>query len=394
MSTRLNVLEIGLDNFAGHDVQRENLHKQRRIKCSEHLGSYSLILYSKNIKERFCIEKESDNLTVYRVRGNRVLSFFKIYSLASRIIKLKKIDMISSMDPFGCGFIAYLLRLRFKIPINIQLAFDYFNDYFWEYSSRINRIFYTFLAKIVLRRCDSIRIMSILQKERLTKLGIRVRPLEIIPTPVDIDCIKTDKLDLTIPNKYLKTSKTKLLLYVGRLERGKDLPTLLKAFAVAKKNYKNVRLLIVGMGSEERRLRQFVSDLGISEDVLFLGTVSESLKFSYYSTCDIFVITSKCEGRPTVLSEAALCRKPIVATRFSGTQDLIIDGQTGFVVDIQDYKAFADRLLTLLNNPRMIDEFGEKSYEYVNSKLKDINDIKVLAKFWEETVEKANNQKN
>ena len=88
------------------------------------------------------------------------------------------------------------------------------------------------------------------------------------------------------------------LLYVGRLEWQKDLLTLLRAFQLINRCYKDVKLLIVGQGSFEKELRLEAQNLGIESNVVFLGGIDHKAIFSYYYSSDIFVISSKLEGRP------------------------------------------------------------------------------------------------
>ncbi|MFC1515069.1 glycosyltransferase family 4 protein [Candidatus Omnitrophota bacterium] len=382
----ISVLEIGFDTFHKSDSDRRKLQEERRMKCAQHLKSYDLILYSKNGTKTSRFEREAKNLTVYYVVGSKFLYPFKILILAHAIAKKKNIDVVTSIDPFMSGFIACLLRLYFKIPVNVQLHSDYFSEFFWgppNVSDFLRRV----LLKIVLKKSNTIRVVSELQKEKVEGMGIKNRLIEVIPTPVDITNLNSLKIDISLCAKYKVNSDTKLLLFVGRLCGAKDLPVLLQSFKIIKARYENIKLLVIGMGELNDQLNQFSNDLGLNGNVLFLGSVSNKVIFSYYYGCDIFVISSKHEGRSTVLTEAALSRKPIVATRFSGTYDLIVDGKTGFVVDIGDYRAFADRVLWFLNNPIKINEFGKEGYEYVSEKIGKVNDIRALVNLWERTAE-------
>ncbi len=385
----INVLEIGFDNFIGKDLNRSTLHKERRAKCSLYVDSYNLILYSPYINSRSKIDYENNNTTIYYISGNKLFSFFRIVKIANNIIKQKKINIISCIDPFSFGLIGFLLKIRYNIALNIQLHFDYFSKYFWEDSSIFNKFFSLSLAKIILKGSDSIRVVSSPQKDVLKAKGLNNKLIEIIPTPVDLSQLDNSKIDTNLCKQYFLTPKTKLLLFIGRLTEQKDLTILLKAFKLVKEEYKDVRLLLLGSGDSETRLKSISKDLGVDKDVLFLGSINNDLVFSYYYGCDIFVISSKLEGRGTVLTEAALSNKPIVATRFTGTQDSIVDGKTGFVVDIKDYKTFANKVLLLLNNPTMMKEFGKNGFEYVSKKIETISSIKTLVELWEKTVKSS-----
>lgn len=382
----INILEIGTDSFASKDSQRRALHKKRRLELSQCVDSYHLILYSTNFNKGTSIEREKDNIFLYRIGCFKYLAPLKVLQVAFSIFKKNQIDLITTTDPLLCGILGYSLKLFFKVPLNTQLHFDYFNRYFWEDQNFFLKLIRKMCIKKVLNRCDSVRVVSSAQKRFVENKFPHISLIEIVPTPVNIDIENHKKLDSSICDNYRTSTKTKLLIYVGRLEPSKDLNTLLSAMRLIKNEYSDVKLLIIGIGSEEDNLKRLSQIMNLEECIIFLGSISNEKMLSYYSSCDVFVFTSKHEGRGTVLVEAALSKKPIVATRFSGVQDLIVDEKTGFTTDIKDYKAFANKVLILLNNPDMINEFGRNGFEYVSKKIGTINSIKVLVELWEKTV--------
>jgi len=381
----ISVFEIGVDGLSLEDSDRRKLQKDLRIRCSKYLKSYYLVLYSRNFSGYLREEKVSENLTVYYTGGNRFIVFFRILKLGYKLAKHNKIDLITALDPFTCGLVAYLLKLMFKIPINVQMHFDYFSENYWDYFSYFSRCFSKLILNFILPRCDSFRVVSNEQKRQLLNKGLGNKLIEVIPTPIDLGQIVEASIRNNVCEKFRKSPNTKLLLYVGRLEWQKDLITLIKAVGLVKKQFLDVRLIIIGIGSLETQLRVLSRELAIEDDIIFLGSIQHQLLYSFYYSCDIFVISSRLEGRGVVVSEAAMCRMPTVATRFTGSDEQIINGKTGFIVDIYDHKSFSDKILVLLNNASMAKEFGNNAYDFVNSKNKKINDIHALVSFWEKT---------
>ncbi len=249
----------------------------------------------------------------------------------------------------------------------------------------MDRLIKMFILKIVLCFSDSIRVVSIKTKNDIKIFGIKNKLIEIIPTPVDLNALKITQSEPSQLFKNFGVQDKKLLLFVGRLEAQKDLHILIKAFKLVINKYSKVMLLIVGKGKMEAKLKAQVKKLDLEGNVLFLGGINNKEIFKYYKACDLFVITSKLEGRPTVLAEAMFSGKAIVATRFTGTQDLVIDGRTGFVVDIKDYKKFANRILELLTNPILLNEFGSNAYQHILN-IQKSNSIKNLVELWEKTI--------
>ncbi|MEW5894175.1 MAG: glycosyltransferase family 4 protein [Candidatus Omnitrophota bacterium] len=387
----ISVLEIGSQGLDLKDDARRELQKRRRIKISNFFKSYNLILYLESVKEnKISVEKEADNLTVYFLSGSKIFVFLNLLKISRRIFKRQSIDVISCMDVLLMGLVGVFLKFFYRIPLNVQLHFDYFSDYFWEFQKRprIIKIFYKFISWFVYKNSDSIRVVSKKTKNDLEQGGFKNKLIETIPTPVELNSVNYENVDSKVCEEFRSGSKTKLLLYVGRLVEGqKELSALLKAFQIVSLACEDVRLLLIGCGLDEEFYKNLARELDINRKVFFLGAKSNEEVFSYYACCDIFVISSKFEGRPTVLTEATLSKKPIVATRFTGTQDLIIDGKTGYVVDIGDYKSFADRVLKLLNDPMKIKEFGEAAFANTSKIIEKINDISVFARFLEKTAD-------
>lgn len=127
-----------------------------------------------------------------------------------------------------------------------------------------------------------------------------------------------------------------LWLAVGRLEMVKDFPTLLKAMVAVPPQ---ARLVIAGGGPLLRNLARLATHLGLNERVKFLG-FDPNVK-RWYQAADGFVLTSRWEGLPMALLEAAACALPAVATDVPGSAEVILDGETGTLVPPADASALA-----------------------------------------------------
>ena len=142
-----------------------------------------------------------------------------------------------------------------------------------------------------------------------------------------------------------KSSPAKWFINVGRLSPEKNQSRLIRAFAQVHAVRPEARLLIVGAGPLRDTLRALIEELGLS-DVAFL-TGPQNNPFAILEAADCFVLTSTYEGQPMVLLEAALCEKPIVATRFASVADALPE-DTIRIVD-QDDAAVAAGMLAFLD---------------------------------------------
>jgi glycosyltransferase involved in cell wall biosynthesis len=154
-----------------------------------------------------------------------------------------------------------------------------------------------------------------------------------------------------------------VLISIGRLIKRKALDDLL--MALSRLGYDEWRLLIIGDGPEEPRLRDLAERLGLSSRVEFLGAIWGERKFQYLAAADIFVLPSAHEGFGLVFLEAMFCGLPVLASSTGGQTDFLKDGETGFLVPVGDVGALADRILRLANDLDLREQMSRFNREYV-----------------------------
>lgn len=147
-----------------------------------------------------------------------------------------------------------------------------------------------------------------------------------------------------VPSEAELCGRPDMLLAVGRLVPEKDFPTLLHAFARLERP--SARLIILGKGPEEARLKALSKDLGIANRVTLAGYSKEPWRF--YSQAKCFVLSSLSEPFGNVVVEAMAYGLPIVATASAGPQEILRHGKFGRIVaagsDLQLAHAIADTL--------------------------------------------------
>jgi len=133
-------------------------------------------------------------------------------------------------------------------------------------------------------------------------------------------------------------------LAAGRLEPVKDYPAALRAFAQAPVES---RLVIAGSGTEEQAFRRLAGELGIAERAHFLGFVPDVRR--WMQAVDGFVLSSRWEGLPMGLIEAAACGLPVVATDVPGSREAIVDGETGWLAAAGSSADLAEKMRLLMS---------------------------------------------
>ncbi len=152
---------------------------------------------------------------------------------------------------------------------------------------------------------------------------------------------------------------------VARLVKQKGLEYLIEAIPVIKNEYKNLLVLIVGSGSEEKHLKDLVKGFNLEQTVNFLGYVDNP--FEIISSFDIFLLPSLWEGFPYVLLEAMYLKKPIIATNIFGINEVIEHNRSGILVKPRSAESISKAVLYLLRNKKIALELAKTAYERVLS---------------------------
>lgn len=154
------------------------------------------------------------------------------------------------------------------------------------------------------------------------------------------------RADLDHP--WFQNREPPVILAIGRLTAQKDYPLLIAAFAQTLKTHR-ARLLILGEGEERPALENLIRDLGLEDDVSMPGFVSNP--FPYIVRSATFVLSSRWEGLPGVLIEAMYCGVPLISTDCpSGPREILLDGEYGRLVPIQDVEALSVAMCDALDN--------------------------------------------
>jgi glycosyltransferase involved in cell wall biosynthesis len=152
-----------------------------------------------------------------------------------------------------------------------------------------------------------------------------------------------------LEHAWFRPGEPPVVLGVGKLRPQKDFATLIDAFAKVRAK-RPARLMILGEGVEEGRLRVRARRLDISADVALEGFVANP--FAYMARAAVFALSSAWEGLPSVLIQAMACGCPVVSTDCpSGPSEILEGGARGPLVPVGDSDALAAAILRLLDSP-------------------------------------------
>jgi glycosyltransferase involved in cell wall biosynthesis len=177
----------------------------------------------------------------------------------------------------------------------------------------------------------------------LSAAMVAASKLTVLPNGVDVEAWLPDAQDRTAVRRELELDEEFLWLAAGRLDPVKDYPTLLAAMA---KVPEPARLLIAGSGPLRDELLRLCARLGLERRVRFLGFQPDLRR--WMRAADGFVLSSRLEGLPMGLLEAAACALPAVATSGPGTPEVLVDGETGWLTPAGDCAALAVSMVRMM----------------------------------------------
>jgi len=172
-----------------------------------------------------------------------------------------------------------------------------------------------------------------------------------IPNGIDLVAMAEELPPRALARRTLALEGDPLVLFVGRLSWQKGADVLLDAWVRFVKRRPRARLLVLGEGPDEVKLRRQAEALGIAGSVDFRGLRRDV--GPHYAAADFFVLPSRYEGFPNVLLEAMAAGLPAIATRVSGSEDALEDRRNGILVPPGEAAPLVEALLELADNPNM-----------------------------------------
>lgn len=245
--------------------------------------------------------------------------------------------------------VAIVARHLSRVPTRLVLV---------EHSTVIARTYKSGYMRLAMPR-----LMQLLYHQADTLVGVsqgvahsleqhlHMQPGEVtvIYNPVVDDSLLLRSYEPPSAPQWFRPDAPPVIVSAGRLQPPKDFATLIRAFAILRRQ-RPARLLILGEGAARPELEQLIGELGLSSDIALLGFVTNP--YAYMRRASLFVLSSHWEGLPTVLIEALACGAPVVATDCpDGPAEILAHGRYGRLVPVGDAAALAQAMHETLDTP-------------------------------------------
>jgi glycosyltransferase involved in cell wall biosynthesis len=292
-------------------------------------------------------------LTFYEIIERGKFDLRVIRAIRS-IIARHDINLIHAHD-YKTDLFAYLVRL---VPSRRPLAL-LSTAHGWALLGPRGEI-YRRLDLRLMRRFHHLIAVSHATKKGLVAAGLPASSISVLYNGIDTDAWSPRQANEALRNTLRQGQPFPVVGYVGRLTLEKDLRTWLHAAALVKRQYPQARFVLVGDGKDNillRELQRLAAALGIADQVFFHGYQENPLPF--YATFDIFMLSSVTEGLSNSILEAMALGLPTVVTKVGGNTELVIDGQTGYLVPQGDAAGLARSVIALAQHDQLRRDMGQ-----------------------------------
>tara|TARA_B100001758_G_C18404814_1_gene611343 strand:- start:698 stop:1885 length:1188 start_codon:yes stop_codon:yes gene_type:complete len=256
-----------------------------------------------------------------------------------------------------------------SVPIVLHTFHGHvFHSYFGKVKTRLFR----FIEQQLAKRSTGIIAISEIQKKELTetyKICSKSK-VRVIPLGFDLEKFRKNKKEnrKKIRDQYGLNEDDVVIAIIGRLAPIKNHDFFLDVVKkVSKSRKKNIVFLIVGDGELKDSISKNVDQMkqeGI--DIRMTSWVKNINEFN--AGMDIICLTSNNEGTPVSLIEAQASGVPVISTDVGGVKNIVNDEQTGFVIKIGDIDTYALKMMLLIDDKNLRNQFSSKGWEYVGNK--------------------------
>ncbi|MGC8544661.1 glycosyltransferase family 4 protein [Athalassotoga sp.] len=309
--------------------------------------------------------------------------------LSQKILKLSlklDLEMVHSHAPFSMGFQAIRLSEKIGIP-HIHTYHTLLTEY-RHYLPMPLRPTEKAVKEFSMWFCnmtDAVIAPTEKIKTELMDYGVKA-PIYTLPTGIDVKNFQRG-LRYSIREKHGIPPNDKIILFVGRVAKEKNILFLIDTFFELHKRIDNTTLLIVGDGPEKQEIIHKVSHLGIRNKVVFAGYITREDIIEYYRQSDLFAFASITETQGLVVLEALSAGLPVVAVAKEGIADVLVEGKGCLLVEEPLIKPFVDKMENILKDRNLRLRLSDEGVNYVNQNWSMDTMAKRLQDIYHETAE-------
>ncbi len=292
-----------------------------------------------------------------------------------RQIKWLNPDLIHAHSSKG-GVLGRLAALRTGIPVIYTP-----NAYAFLGASRFNGKIYQLVERVL--RHTTACLLAVGESERtrsINDVGFPESKVALVNNAISLPAVSNMEEDITEP----------MVLMVGRLCYQKNPEMFVRAAGRVHRRHPECRFELIGGGYHEhhgRTVRGLIDELDLQDRFEIHDWMTPQGVADRITQATIMVVPSRYDGLPFIPLEAMALGKPVVGTRVDGVQDVIVDGETGFLVDLDDDEAMAGKILRLLDDPELRERMGQAGRKRVGEHFNIVKNIQKIEAVYDDVYE-------
>ena len=374
----MKILNLSLDSSI---LNKDSVAAAKTLEYASLVEKYFVILPSEEKKELALSEKTK----IFGINGgHKIIQAYRIFRFADDLLKNNKFDIITAQDPFELALIGYLLAKKYKIALHIQEHGDFFSKNYWRFESPLN-FFKYFLGVFILKRADGLRVVSRRIKEGLIK-KLKINPDKIISVPVRTDIVENDSRR---KRDALENFSGKFVfLFLGRFEKQKNLPLLVRSFQKVSAKHPKAVLFLVGAVGEKKKIIKLIAEFNLADRVIMKDWTDDI--GSYYNRADAYVLSSNYEGWGRVIIEAASYSLPIIMTDVGCAGEVIRDNESGLTVPIGNQIKLEEAMIKIIEDKNLREKLGKNAREVIKNLPNKEETLKLYQESWNRALLESN----
>lgn len=327
-------------------------------------GEFEVIVFCPKTR----IKTYVDNFVYKTERCKSLKIFFLDYDLPlptldarfKRALKASKLDLVHIHSPFGVGKMGLDYAKEHRIPAIAFLHSQYKQDFLEKSKSRLITKMLLHSVMKVFNRCDEFYAVNQRIAEVFLEYGAKHLP-RVQQNGTDFKPAEDRQAAIRLVNEtYGLDENAPVFLFVGRICRLKNIFFLTDA--LAKLKTRNFKMIFVGVGTELKELEEYVEKLGLSENVIFAGKVTDrDLLRAIYCRAKLFLFPSLYDTNSLVQIEAASQKTPTLFLRGAATAYMVTEDVNGFFAN-EDAEDYAKRIEEVLADEALYARVSEGAF--------------------------------
>jgi len=280
-----------------------------------------------------------------------------LVSQLREIINQIKPDIVHAGPIQSCAFISALTGFSPLVSMSwgSDILVDSEKDFLWKWVTEytLNR------TSVFIGDCEAV-------KEKAIQFGVLDQRIILFPWGIDLSQYQPGK-NLQFRNKLGWTDQF-VLLSLRTWEKIYGVDIVAKAFVAASKSEPDLRLILLGKGSQETEIKEIFNDAGIMDHVYLGGVAAQNELPDYYQAADLYVSASYSDGSSVSLMEALASGLPVLVSEIPGNQEWINQAKNGYLFETGSVEKLSNAILEIVENKNQLPQIRQEARKTAEKK--------------------------